>query len=442
MDTPRNSLGTDASSADRSGEHEFAVEQAGTCDHVLVPELLRAAGEWHSPEDFASRLDEPSYEPADRLVVRHGGRLVAHALLIHRGGWFGGSLLPVGGLVDLACLPEFRASGIERHLLETAQRRLRDQGAIVGLVRTRRTSLFREAGWSPASWQGWSQVAVTDLLAHLPPHARPRRRRRLKVRIWRRVELDRLMPVYRHGVRNQWGGVERSEPYWRWLCSRNAHTEIIVADHSKRRADQPDQSAAIVAFAVICGDQIVELVHRPGHELAGPLLLSRACQDAIERDHRTISLHTRASDPLHELLVTAGGTWQSPTSSHCELLMCKLFDARGWIEHLQPLLCRRATAAGITLPCEIGIHTGDQRYRLRLTDFASRLVPDARAAAEVVCQAEDFGPLLLGNADSRTLERQGKLVTRRRELSKTIRALFPPVVYWQSALDSMGAGAS
>ncbi len=137
------------------------------CDHALVYSLLRAVNQAPSHDDFVSWLDEPSYEPSDRLLVKHGAQIVAHAHLLHRMASFQGVRLPVAGLQDLAVLPEYARAGYERLLIYAAEQSMRESRAVVSLVCTDRPEPFVDCGWSELRALGYSRASVGDVLAHL-----------------------------------------------------------------------------------------------------------------------------------------------------------------------------------------------------------------------------------------------------------------------------------
>ena len=62
--------------------------------------------------------------------------------------------------------------------------------------------------------------------------------------------------------------------------------------------DFKESSTRLVGYAAIKGEKIVELVTAPDRRKAAMELLARACGDAIEQDHRRISLHAPAGSPL------------------------------------------------------------------------------------------------------------------------------------------------
>lgn len=448
-----------------SGPHTAAARRIGdptidrivvgnVGDHVLVVELLRAAGHAHSAEDFASWLDEPSYEPADRLVVRREGRIAGHVQVLFRTAWFGGVKLPVAGLIDLAVLPELQLAGWESRLLAAAEQLMRDEGAIVSVVRTDRPDALAHAGWAAARSQGFTQANTRDILSHLTTQAAIRRpgKAPFHVRLWRHFELEALMPVYRAAAHGRWGALARSEPYWHWLMTRKAHDRVIVAiegpdpAHDLEESDAPREESGpipdkahsmprIVAYAVVQGSGVIELCCRPEYEVALPHVLARACQDAIEQDHHTITLHTAVDDPMHEVLVTAGGTWSSNAKTANGSLMAKLLDPVRWIEQMYPLLHCRAKKSGVQRPCEFGMAVDDCRYRFRLTRRSSRLEPCSTAAEDVRCDELTLGSLLVGNASAACLLESGRLIVHQEDVARHLTALFPGQLFWQSPLD-------
>src|SRR5262245_17494078 len=354
-------------------------------DHALVHALLRAVNQAPSYEDFVTWLDEPAYEPSDRLLVKHGNQIVSHLQVLHRTAWFEDVRLPVGSAQDLAVLPEYSQAGYDGQLIAAAERAMRDSQSIVSLIRAPRPEPFRSAGWMDVRVGGYSQANVGDILAHLSVEAPPRHRRSraLRIRRWRHVEMDATRAVYSASAANHWGAIYRAEPYWQWLVGRKAHSDVIVAVEGPDEWDDLTTEPAIVGYAVTAGAQVLELCCLPEFARAAPRLLVRACQDAIERDHHTLALHTAASDPLHELIVTAGGTWCTDDRHSGGTLLVKLLDGPRWIDAIYPILRRRAKGAGLPRPLAICFDTGDEHFRLVLTRRSSRLVADEATAADV-----------------------------------------------------------
>jgi Acetyltransferase (GNAT) domain/Sterol carrier protein domain len=425
-----SSIGVDSSNAFR-----LVVANAG--DHALIHALLRAANQSPSYEDFLTWLDDPSYEPTDRLLLKHGKQIIAHAQLLQRVAWFEGVKIAVGSVQDLAVLPEYAQAGCERKLLAAAEHQMHDARAVVSLVRTNRPEPFRAAGWTDVAGQGHSEVSIGDVLAHLSAQAAlaSRRARSLQIRRWRHVELDAVRAVYSDWASRSWGALHRAEAYWQWLVGRKAHSDLIVAVDGADRWHELETNSRIVGYAVNCGDKILELCSLPGYARAAPHLVVRACQDAIEQDHHTLSLYAPASDPLHELIVTAGGTWSADDRGAGGTLLVKLLAPERWAEAIYPILRQRAKSAGLPRPLQICFDTGAERYRLLITRRSSRLVADSAKSADVGCDVATFTSLLVGNLSVVKAFESGRLRVANDETLQHLAALFPPALFWQSQLD-------
>lgn len=418
---------------------------ANAGDHKLVFALLRAVHQTPSYEDFVTWLDEPTYDPADRLLARQGDQIIAHIHVLHRVAWFDGVQVPIGTVQDLAALPEYRRAGYERLLLAAAQQAMAGGKAIVSLVRTGCPEPLRESGWSDVQTQGYTRANVNDILAYLSAQSARWSRRRGKVRIrpWRHVELDALRDVYSADAARLWGALHRSAPYWQWLSGRKAHSELLVAIEGRDDWEDLDEGAHIIGYAVCHGSDVAELCCLPKYaRSAAPRLLARACQDAIEHDFHTLSLHTPACDPLHELMVTAGGAWcgNGHGNGHgtAERLLVKLLDAARWVETMYPVLRRRAKDAGIDRPCELSLDVGGQRLRLLLTRRSGRLVADDAAnTADVTCDRQTFAALLVGNLNVTRAHEAGQIAVADRDVLARLAALFPPALFWQSPFDML-----
>jgi predicted acetyltransferase len=430
-------LATDSRVAARADRQSARLVTGHAGDHALVYALLRSAYQAPSYQDFITWVDDPTYEPSDRLLVKHDGQLIAHVQLAHRTAWFEGVKLPVGGLQDLAVLPEYAQAGCEQLLLLAAEQALRDGGSIVSLVRTDRPEPFRAAGWFDTRARGYSQVSIGDLLAHLSAQgeARFRRLRSLRVRRWRHVELDGVRPVYALAAARHWGALYRAEPYWQWLVGRKAHSDLIVAVEGAEEVDDLEHPSPIVGYAVSHGARILELCTQPRYARAAPRLLVRACHDAIEGDHHTISLHTAPSDPLHELVVTAGGTWCTDERGSGGALLVKLLDPARWVEAIYPILRRRAKAAGLPRPLALCFDAGQEHYRLVITRRSSRLVADDTVAADVRCDPTTFAALLVGNVNIARAREAGSIEVNDDDVLHRLTVLFPPALFWQSQFD-------
>jgi hypothetical protein len=157
----------------------------------------------------------------------------------------------------------------------------------------------------------------------------------------------------------------------------------------------------------------------------------------MDRDHHWISLYTPASDPLHELLVMSGGAWIDERNSPAPRQLVRLLSPEKWVERCYPLWRRRARAARVARPLEIGIHVGGLAYRLTLTRRSSRLEMDLAAPAQVKCERTTFESLLLGNLAINAAIKGGALQVADQQTAFTLATIFSPRIFWQSPLEWM-----
>jgi predicted acetyltransferase len=414
---------------------KIVVGNAG--DHSRILSLLMQHYQTPLGDDFQSRLDEPSYEPTDRMLVVHHGQLIGQAQLSRQSAWFDHERMPVAALRDFVILPEMQSAGFREPLLETAEATALAEGAILAVARPEDPDFFAGRGWSLSRAQGHTQANTRALLAHLTAQLANRKHRstHIEIRTWWHFELEAIQPVYEQVATAMWGTLQRSDDAWRWLVGRKAHDQILIAIRHKSEEHAESAELHVVGYAVIRDSCIMEMVTLPGHAAVRPLLAARACRDAIDRDHHFVSLHTPPTDPLHELLVTAGGSWHASTP-HGGQWMEKLLSPEKWVERLYPQLYRRAREAGIPRPLEIGFAVDERRYRFVFTRRSVRLehtLPSAKV--NVTCDGLTFQNLLLSNLTWPTAMERGLLRVDDPQRAALLAALFPPRLFWQSPFE-------
>jgi predicted acetyltransferase len=427
------------------------IVTANAGDHATVLQLLVQARQAALAEDFQSRLDAPGYRPSDRLLVRRGKETLGHVHMASHIGWFEGQRVPLVRLEDFEVLPEYRDSGYATELLGAAEDIATGEGAVLAVTTTDRIQWFQQHGWSLVRGHGHTRAGVSAVLAHLDAQEQLRGPRRgLQVRTWRHFELDQVRQAYEQTACDLWGPLHRSEDSWQWLVGRNAQDQVLVAvlrspresANSVRGADvKPHHGVSsaerIVGYAILRGSCLVELMTIKHFRSARLKLLAQACREAMDRDHRWISLYTQASDPLHELLVMSGGTWIDERNSSGPRLMVRLLSPQKWVERCYPLWRRRARAAALPRPLEIGIQAEEARYRFTLTRRSSRLEASPSVVTQVKCERPAFESLLLGNLAINASTKADVLQVNDEQTAATLSVLFAPRIFWQSPLESM-----
>ncbi len=285
--------------------------------------------------EFSMRLDEPFYEPHDRLLARRGLKLAGHVRVLNRELYLLDAVVPVAWLVELAALPEFGGTTLAAQLIAAGEQKMTAEGAAIGLVRTDSPALFAQAGWT--RWGRFTQTraGARETLAHISgrrapsgrvmePVTPPARPAQLSTRLWRHVEQTALERIYHANAIRCVGAPVRTSDYWRWLVSRHAYDAIYVAVSGRDRWSLDGKG--IVGYAVVKNDRVVELLAAPERADALEELAARVCGEFIERDRCNLFLEGPPDHPWHQELRTAGGRTETLDTDHGQVLMAKVLD--------------------------------------------------------------------------------------------------------------------
>lgn len=432
-------------------------------DHVALGNFLTEIFGSGYPAEFQASLDDPFYAPRDRLLLRRMGCVIAHVHVTHRIMQFGPLSLPVAGLQGLATAANCRQQGLGTHLLLAAERRMAQSGALVGLLRTRIPHFFRRTGWALCGGSSGCAASPHSVLARLLEQGLGLRRApRIQVRPWRRWEEDAIARVYRQSLPGNYGLLERNRPYWHWLLERRAYDQFYVALDGPDLWDLNERSTRLVGYVAIKGEKIVELVTAPDRRKAAVELLARACGDAIEQDHRRISLHLPAGSPLLGYFcgtrepsspATPENSFQKQVSAAClagshkvfemtsgraDFCMARLLDPLKLLRMMCGVFLQRATEAGLALPLELGLLVDGQKYQVEIAG-RGRAVADTIGRSFLRLNVADFTRLVLGQLDwDRALE-EGRVVPSTGLARDAGRVLFPLLPFWRPMLDDLRA---
>ncbi len=407
-------------------------------DHHAVFELLQRVFRAPSPDAFNVSLEDPRYQPRDRLMVRRGERLIGHALTTSREMLWGSRRGPVLGLSWLATLPEYRGLGIARRVLAAADERLSSEGPRAGVLMTRVPQFFGRAGWVLCGRMSRYVASARALLAHLtdrdangrngaghPPCIRP----------WRHVELPALVRLYEANLSP--GMLVRSEEIWRWLIARRAYDQIYVATDWPGRSQLEDNGAALSAYVITKGNDVLELMADPARPEVARQLLERVCGDAIEMNCHHLGLFAPPGHALTELFLAVGGHREGPEEAQAECLMAKLPDPSAALEWLAPQLHERAEAARLPRPCELGLTTDDVRLTIALTRRGVKVLPARSSRGGLRLGGADLTRLFLGAMDVERAVGLGRIVATSRGTARAAAVLFPKLPLWRAPLDDL-----
>jgi predicted acetyltransferase len=364
------------------------------------------------------------------------GRVIAHVHMTRRIMQFGPLALPVAGLQGLATAEDCRQQGLGTHLLLAAERKMAQCGALVGLLRTRIPHFFRRTGWALCGGSACPAAGPHAVLGRLLEHGLGLRRSgRIQVRPWRRWEEDAIARVYRQSLPGSYGPLERSRPYWHWLLERRCYDQFYVALDGPDLWDLKETSTRLVGYAAILGEKIVELVTARDRPKAAMELLARACGDAIEQDHRQISLHAPPDSPLLDYFRVAPKSSPHVVREHSEFCMARLLDPLGFLRLMCGTFVQRAAEAGCGRPLELGLLVDGRKYQIEIAG-SGRATVDALGRSYLRLNVADFTRLVLGQLDWDRALAEGRVVPSTALAADIARVLFPPLPFWRTLLDN------
>ena len=436
---------------------------AGTAgDHPAAHQLLSSVFHGPSSTEFHAQIEDPGYEPVDRLLIKLGDRVAAHVRTKRHTLQFGSQQVEAGGVFDLATLPEYRQQGMATALLVAAEKRFIRDGAVLGLLHTNLPDFFQRRGWVACGRHSYSVASPRRILSQLvaggyrndgaaaqvvpdqneasaaalldngvrPP---------LTIRLWRRVELAALERLYDQNLAAGWGLVRRNEAYWSWLISRRAYDRIYVAIEGSDIQELSASLAPIVGYAVVKEGRIVELVTEPQRDDVAAGLLARVCGDAIERDLHSVRLDAPPDCPLHEIMASAGGSFIGHQVDQGGVQLAKVFAPLKLLEQLCPVLHERGKQAELSRPCELGLLLGGEKHRLLATRRSVKLLSGKLGRSYLNCNHAQLTQLMLGHLDVAAAAESGRLTASTRVAIETAAALFPQRPFWRSPWDELPA---
>lgn len=434
---------------------------ARTGDHGLIHRLLVSVFHGPSAAEFHAQLDEPGYEPVDRLIVKDGEQVAAHLRLARQTIQVGQRALPAARFMDLATAPEYRSRGLATSMLTAGERAAAERGVLVGLTRTRVPGLFSRLGWAVCGRHFYSSAAPRSVLAELgataaavsaaraagPVSFAPLLAESLVVRPLRRIELPAVIRLYDQSLAGQSGCPLRSEEYWDWLLARGSCDRIFVATTGSETVELPKLLESIVGYAFVRQCRLVEVIAAPGRDDVALHLAARVCADASEQDDWLVRCDAPPQHPLHDLFRRAGGKVTSSQEQGGEIFMAKLLDPLAVLRQLAETLQSRARAAALPRPSELGIELRSgcgqkdqgviERYRVKLVNRATRVETGGPSRHTIILRYADLAPLLLGDSTAADLLATGRMRATTRKATQLATALFPSSHWWRPPLDDL-----
>ena len=414
-----------------------AVIPCTLSDHVALRAFLTEIFGPGYPAKFQAALEDPAYVPCDRLLLRRGGNIIAHAQVTRRHMQFGALSLTVAGLDGLATDEDCRGEGLGTHLLAAAERHMARSGALVGLLRTRIPHYFRRTGWALCGRNYCGAANPHQILSRLLEQGLGlRRHARIQVRPWRRWEEDAIARVYRQNFPGSFGLLERPRNYWHCMLERRAYDHFYVALDGPDLWDLKEASTQVVGYAAIRGEKIIELMTVPGRKKVVMELLARACGDAIEQDQRQIVLHAGADSPAQEYFNCPPEFLPFTHCDQSEVCMARLLDPLALLQKLCGVFAQRATEAGLARPVELGLFVEGRKFQIDIAG-SGRATADTLGRSYLRLNVADFTRLVLGQLDLDRAVEESRVEPSTTLAHEAARVLFPRLPYWRPLLDDL-----
>ena len=427
------------------------ILSASAGDHLAIQQFLLNIFKPPFPAaDFNSLLDNPIYEPSNRLLIRHGSMIIAHSRVIDRDIQFGKQQIPISCLTELATTPEFRRHGVATALLRAVDEQMRLNGSVAGMLRTTIPHFFASHGWALCTSPVQSVTGVHEILSHLISLQREEDSlravnplnaplQRLNIRLWRHVEQDALMRIYQLNTKGRYGAHVRSEATWRWLFNRRIFDHIYVALENTEKIALGASLHSIIGYAVVNSGRVIECLVDEGREDARNQLLQRVCSDVIEHADEHVTVDAWVDDALHDIVLKSGGEQISPMSAGQEVTMMKLFDPIDFIRRIRHEFRARVRLSGLAIPCELGLNIDEERFRIVCNSRSTRLLKGKVGRSYLTCSSQVLSQLLIGQRSVTHAIEAGELVSSTRIAEETAQVMFPQLPLWFPPLDDLPA---
>lgn len=423
----------------------WSVSPTRPSEHHAVGQFLMAMVPGLTHAAFQCQLDDPFYEPRDRLLCRVREELIGHLLLQSRELHFDGVVFPASVLTELIVSQPYRGRGVAVELVGQAEQMLVADGTVMGLTRSRRPQFWLRHGWVPWSRHSYSSASAREILAQLrgsPTSRQAEASAPMTIRPFRHIELAGLMRLYTEQARTACGAFERSEAYWNWLIARHGFDAIYVALHGPHRFHLERGADSMVGYAATRQGRIIELVTSTGHPEAAEALVSRICADAIEQDGQFVRLDAPVAHPLHMQIARAGGELGYHESLNGDVSLAKILHWPAFMRQLGGLLSRRLVAADRPPFTELPVQIGSSHFLLEVQPDRVELQPLDAGRPAVSGSESAWTQLVLGHLELGTAIKLGRLLSHSTAATELLSVLFPQVSLWRPPWDEIASRRS
>ena len=412
-----------------SREPEPNVVHAIQGNHLAIQTFLQRQLHRPSRAEFSSANLRPDYQPSERLIIKSpiDQTLIAHVQLEPQTIGFGHVEIPISRFRDLAVLPEFRHRGFGDRMLLEAEAEAKRSGAMLMVARGEDYKLLKKHGWSTLGSDPVSIASPQRFLGQLPAPKEPEspfyasRMPTSEVRIGRLTDVDDLFALHQQDQARAYGPVVRTKERWAWLMSKQSHDRIYLFI----------ENDVTMAYIVVSGSSIVELVDTTDDGRGSARMLENVGADAIDQGRHTLRIHCPIDNRVHQWADLAGG--QVFASATEDAWMVKVLSYRTLLRRLAPEIYKRRPRATNELSIRIGgeellIKPGARSMKVtRGSSSKQRIGLTNRAAVQ----------LFLGYRSASELAEKNELVASCDQALKTAEKVFPAQMLWRSRWDDM-----
>lgn len=408
----------------------WAITQAILGNHVAVQGFLQRTRHRPNLAEFNASTARPGYVPGERFLVRtpEDRGLVAHVQVEPQVMRFGRVDLPIARIRDLSVLPEYERQGLGHRLLTHAEQAAQAAGSMLAIAHGEPFRLLRRQGWTSIGSDPVSTVSPQRLMGQLPSPPEPEspffgnQLPKAELQIARLTDAARLQALYEQSTSQAYGAAVRTEDYWSWLMKKGSHSRIYLYLED----DHP------LAYVVMRGADVLELVDVTTDQHGAARLLERVSADAIEQGRHTIRIHAPFSAQAHAWAdLAGGGIFVAGTE---ESWMVKILSWRNLIRRLAVELHRRVRSS--TDPIELGIRIGSEAFLIR-RGVRSMRITRGSSTHQIEVTGRAATQLVLGYRSVDELMDDKLLVASTDTATAAARALFPPVDLWHTQWDDV-----
>jgi predicted acetyltransferase len=376
--------------------HPFADADEETFRNVLFHTLNVPLDYWTK---FAERMGRENFR-----VLRQAGRLIGGLGVYPMGLWFGGRVVPAGGIALVGVAPEHRRQGAAGFLMRENLRELRAGGVPLAALFASSQAVYRSVGYEQAGSRCTYELPLSNIGLEdreVPMHA---------------VALSSSAPfeaLYRRRATNSSGHIERSPGLWQRILAGRSDVQYgyLIGAAS-------DPEGYVIYYQEDGGDQPIRIVVRDLCALtprAGRRLWT------FLADHASVCRSVSWPGPAGEPLLALVGECKS-TPVRVNRWMLRIVD-------VEQALRQRGYAADVS--AEVHLDVSDDvlpdnagRYVLNVERGAADVKRGGRG--ELRCGIRGLAPLYSGLFSPPALQQLGWIDGPREALSSAARAFAGP----------------